>query len=149
MADPFSMALGAVTLAGIAHKFSRQICSLIDGIQAAPATIQAVSADLKAFYAVLGTLESLLRNEWVAQNPLMRNVALNLDEVLTNCVRIFREFGVIVNRYVEDRAGEGTSRRGGILRGASWVAVEREIGSLREHLAACKATCSMAVNTAI
>jgi hypothetical protein len=144
MPDPLSAAMGVVSLLANAHKFSKDIYELIDGIQSAPNHIRHISDDLKALYAVLGTLDALLRNEQIAQNALMRDLSASLEDVLKNCVRIFREIGMVVNEYV----GADGKAKSGAWTGAKWTFKEKEIGMLRDHLAMYKATCTMAINTA-
>lgn len=144
MPDPFSLATGVISLLANSYKFSKDMYELIDGIQSAPNHIRSISDDLKALYSTLGTLDTLLRDERVSQNALMRALSVNLEDALKNCVRLFREVGMVVNEYV---GSDGTANVG-TWKKAKWNFKEKEIEAMRNHLATYKATCLMAVNTA-
>lgn len=75
----------------------------------------------------------------------MRDLSVNLEEALKNCVRVFREVGIVVNGYV----GADSKSERGLWKKAKWNFKEKEVEALRDHLAAYKATCMMAINTAV
>lgn len=144
MPEPLSIAVGVTSLLANSYKFSKDIYELIDGIQSAPNHIRNISDDLKALYSTLGTLDSLLRDEHISRNTLIRDLSANLEEALKNCVRVFREVGLVVNEYV---GADGTTSSG-VWRKMKWTFKEKEVGALRDHLITYKATCMMAINTA-
>lgn len=144
MPDPLSIAAGVTSLLVNSYKFSKDMYELIDSVQSAPKHIHSISDDLKALYATLGTLDSLLRDEQIARNTLMRDLSANLEDALKNCVRVFRELGMVVNEYV---SADGMAKNGAWTK-AKWTFKEKEVGALRDHLATYKATCMMAINTA-
>jgi Fungal N-terminal domain of STAND proteins len=144
MPEPLSIAAGVTTLLSNSYKFSKDIYELIDTIKSAPKHIQNISDDLKALYATLGTLGSLLRDEQIIWNSLMMDLSANLEDALKNCVRVFREVGMVVNEYV---GADGMANNGAWMK-MKWTFKEKEVRALRDHLATYKATCMMAINTA-
>lgn len=144
MVEPLSIATGVISLLSNSYKFSKDIYELIDSVQSAPKHIRDVSDDLKALYTTLGILDCLLRDEQIARNALIRDLSVNLEEALKNCVRVLREIGLVVNAFV---GADGTAKTSSWSR-TKWPFKGKEARGLRDHLATYKATCMMTINTA-
>jgi hypothetical protein len=93
---------------------------LIDGVRGAPKDIATLSADLKAFYEVLGVLTAM-------QDEFSRNQALCswLQTPLENCLDVFEEFIVTLHMYTH-LTRDGT-RKVRTWKGIVWAFKEKEV----------------------
>jgi Fungal N-terminal domain of STAND proteins len=144
MVDPLTIASGVSALVSNAYKLCFSISQTIDGIATAPRHIRAISRDLKAFYSVLGTLKAYLDDEEISGGVLHPATSADLEAVLTNCMTIFKDFNTIVKNYIKKSSEGGVT----LARSGQWTWNEKEIWSLREHLAAHKITLNVAIAAA-
>jgi hypothetical protein len=116
---------------------AKKLYELIDGIQGAPENIAAISTDLKAFYQVLGTLESI--KGFSERLQLYHYLKAPLD----NCVKIFEDLTTKLNKCTHPTSKYTTRKR--FRSSIAWAFKGNEIQTLRGTLGACKATLDLAI----
>jgi Fungal N-terminal domain of STAND proteins len=94
--DSFSVTAGVVALLTSILHGSKRMSDFITGFAVLPKTSKPFSADLKAFYEVLGVLTSM-------QDELSRNNGLCdwLRTPFDNCLDVFEEFTDTLHTHTE------------------------------------------------
>jgi hypothetical protein len=138
MADPLSTVAGVVGVLGFALHGAKRLYELIDGIQGAPHDVAAISADLKALYEVLGTLESMDKSSERLQ-PLYCCLQAPLD----NCVEVFAEFTTTLHNFTH--ITRNNTRRKRVWSNIVWAFKDKEVQLLQDTLITYKASLDLAV----
>jgi hypothetical protein len=135
-------AASVVTLVSLAYKLSKSVYDAVEDAKDAPVYLKSVATDLKAFYSILGSLDGYLSEEDTATGVL-HPANSNLKDVLSECVRLFREIQIIVGEFIEDKATGRVSRWYLV----KWPWKEKEIKRLRDQLSVSKVTLNVAIAT--
>jgi hypothetical protein len=136
--DPLSVTAGVVgLLTSVLHGLKR-MSDFIDGLRGAPKDIATLSANLKAFYEVLGLLMGM-------QDELVRNDSLCdwLRTPLENCLGVFEEFTVMLHTYTHVMR-DGTIKVR-TWKGIKWAFKEKEIQLFRDTILTYKHSLSVAL----
>ena len=154
MPEPLMIASGVGALVTNVYKLCFGVYQTIDSINAAPKHIRSISQDLKAFYAVLGNLQGYLDHKDTARGVLHPATLPDLDAVLPNCITIFQDLNIIINKFINkfgtDQSASKHTGTGDVTKWqsfrSSWK--EGEIQRLRTHLAEHKRTLNVAIAAA-
>ncbi|KIW97894.1 uncharacterized protein Z519_01478 [Cladophialophora bantiana CBS 173.52] len=107
MPEPLAIATAVVTLVTNAYKLCGGLYRTIDEINQAPKHLLYLSQDLKAFYTVLGTLETYLQEHDLCPNVLHPAALADPNGLLEDCVKVLKALQRIVKKFVKhDRASK-------------------------------------------
>jgi hypothetical protein len=136
--DPLSITAGIVGLLTSILHGSKRMSEFIDGLRGAPKDIATLSADLKAFYEILGVLVGM-------QDEISRNHSMCdwLRTPLENCLDVLEEFTVTLHTYTELRR-DGT-RKVRAWKGIVWTFREKEVQLFRDTILMYKNSSSVAI----
>lgn len=139
--DPFSVIAGVVGIASVAAQSSKALCDLIDSIRSAPDEIKNISRDTHAFYTIIFSLESSLRDAKVTaliadDEPLTALVG-NLKDPLANCTSVLGQLMVKIQSFVRPLDGERYRMSSNDLK---WWYGRRDVLDLTARVEATKAT---------
>ncbi|KAL8708801.1 MAG: hypothetical protein Q9220_006362 [cf. Caloplaca sp. 1 TL-2023] len=139
--DPLSIIAGVLGIASVAGQSSKALYELIDGIRSAPEEIKNISRDTHAFYSILFSLETSLRDPkitaTIAEDDPLTALVGNLREPLGNCSSVLGQLMVKIQGFVRPLDGERSRFSSNDLK---WYWGKREILELTARVEACKAT---------
>ena len=143
MAEAIGLASAFITIVATVYISCRDLQSIIDEVANAPKHIQNLSSDLRDFYCVLGSLQSLLDGQESSKNFQEQAISANLQNVLKNCLLIFEDVGAIISQYqANNRQSTGTWQR------LKWHYKEPEIRGFQRDLLGCKTALNLAISMA-
>lgn len=148
MADPLSIIASVVAVSTAALESAQLLLQLIDGIKNAPEEITAISNDTHAFYDIVLSLESSLKDEDVVgvvrENTAMMAMVANIEKPLRNCsATLDRVMLKIGSRVKSGNDGKGSR----FSSGAQWYFRKKGIKESLDRLGQNKATLNLALNT--
>ncbi|KAL8948938.1 MAG: hypothetical protein Q9222_004914 [Ikaeria aurantiellina] len=139
--DPFSIIAGVLGIASVVAESSKALYELIDGIRSAPEEIKNISRDTHAFYSILFSLETSLRDPkitaTIAEDDPLTALVGNLREPLGNCSSVLGQLMVKIQGFVRPLDGERSRFSSNDLK---WFWGKKEILELTARVEACKAT---------
>jgi hypothetical protein len=107
MADPFSIAAGAVGITSFATTAPRQLHELISGFREAPAEVENIRTNLERYHCPLAALLDLTSSDVsrsAAQDDLKQ---AGLAEAVNNCAYECDEFGKKLQRWTRHSLNNG------------------------------------------
>ncbi|KAL8784353.1 MAG: hypothetical protein Q9213_004005 [Squamulea squamosa] len=139
--DPLSVVAGVVGITSVAVQSSKALCELIDGVRSAPDEIKNISRDTHAFYSILFSLESSLRDPRVtaviAEDEPLTALLENLREPLGNCTSLLGQLLVKIQRFVRPLDGERWRMSSNDLK---WYFGKKELLDLMARVEVTKST---------
>lgn len=148
MAEPIGAISGVAGLIIFATNLSVGIRRRIDAVRGLPRTLQALSADLKGFVSVLGTLQGYLDHEDTKQGVLHPGTVDELADVLEDCIRVFTELNQQLNRDLNGSGEASVDAKMSAWRRLRLSFRDKDFEELRAKLAARKLTLTVAVSVA-
>lgn len=149
MADPVSLVLGVAALTIQVVQTSKALLELVADIRDAPANIKAVTKEVYAFYSVVLSLSSALKDQDV-QNTISSNRTLmetveSVTKSMTNCQAILVQLSVKLERLRSSCLGSREVRTSFV--GVKWSLFSKnEVSKLQHNLEAEKLSLSVALN---
>jgi hypothetical protein len=142
MPEPMTIVAGVITVVSNAWKISKDLYNLSEGIQSAPKHVLAVSADLKGLHSVLGSLRGLLDGLDDAQlSPALAPILENLQLPLDSCLTTFTQLSQTIHKFIKPSGDPSRSK----WKGFRWQFTDKDVGVLRNHLAAYKLTVDVGI----
>ena len=146
MADPFSVVLGVITISTAALQCSKALYELLDNIREAPEQIIVISRDAHAFYSVVCSLDSALRDEVI--NSVLENdgslttLVGNLEQPIRNCSKTLGQMMAKIQAHVK------TSEKNGLKFSLDlkWYFTKRGVKEGMDRLGHDKATLDTALS---
>ncbi|KAG7102580.1 hypothetical protein HYQ45_014458 [Verticillium longisporum] len=148
MAEPIGAISGVAGLIVFATNLSVGISRRIDAVRGLPRTLQALSADLKAFVSVLGTLQGYLDHEDTKQGVLHPGTVDELSDVLEDCIQVFTELNQQLNKDLHGSGDASVAAKMSTWRRLRLSFRDKDFEELRTKLAARKLTLTVAVSVA-
>ena len=109
--DPLSILAGVLGVTAITAESAKRLCELLDTIRTAPEEIKNISRDTQAFYSILFSLESSLRDAEVtaviAKDEALTALVGNLEEPLKSCTKVLGQLMVKMQGFVRPLDEEG------------------------------------------
>ena len=149
MADPVSLVLGVAALTIQVVQTSKALLELVADIRDAPANIRAITKEVYAFYSVVLSLSSALKDQDV-QNTISGNKTLmetveSMTKSMNNCHTILVQLSVKLERLRYSCLGSREVRPSFV--GVKWSLFSKnEISKLQQTLEAEKLSLSVALN---
>jgi hypothetical protein len=145
MMDPLSVAAGVIGITAVALHSIRNLKEFIDKISDAPPAIHAITRDLEAVDAVLGTIEGTFNDQRVPDElkPFIDNVKVGL--AVKNCGEACEKFEETVTHWMKHSTETKTFWWDKVRAGYFG---EAKIKAFTGQLETCKATVNMALGTA-
>lgn len=148
MADPLSIIASVAAVSTAALQSAQILLQLIDGIKNAPEEIAAVSNDTHAFYDVVLSLETSLKDDdivtVVREDTAMVAMVANIEKPLRNCTTTLGQIMFKIQGRVRS-ANDGKGSR--FSSGAQWYFRKKDIKESLDRLGQNKATLNAALNT--
>ncbi|KAL8803122.1 MAG: hypothetical protein Q9182_003372 [Xanthomendoza sp. 2 TL-2023] len=139
--DPLSVIAGVLGIATVAAQSSKGLYELIDGIRSAPDEIKNISRDIHAFYDILYSLESSLKDPGitavVAEDDALTALIGNLKTPIGNCSSVLGQLMVKIQGFVRPLDGERYRMSSNELK---WYFGRKEVLELTARVEACKGT---------
>ncbi|KAL8828437.1 MAG: hypothetical protein Q9170_006602, partial [Blastenia crenularia] len=139
--DPLSVIAGVLGIVSVAAKSSKSLYELIDAVRSAPNEIKNISRDTQAFYSIIFSLESSLKDSKVAaaiaDDEALTALVGNLREPLVNCASMLGQLMVKIQGFIRPLDGERWRFSSNDLR---WWYGKREVVELTGRVEAMKAT---------
>ncbi|KAM0573509.1 hypothetical protein ACHAP6_004720 [Verticillium nonalfalfae] len=148
MAEPIGAISGVAGLIIFATNLSVGISRRIDAVRGLPRTLQALSADLKGFVSVLGTLQGYLDHEDTRQGVLHPGTVDELSDVLEDCIQVFTELSQQLNKDLNGSGEASADAKMSTWRRLRLSFRDKDFEELRAKLAARKLTLTVAVSVA-
>lgn len=109
--DPLSILAGVLGVTAITAESAKRLCELLDAVRSAPNEIKNISRDTQAFYSILFSLESSLRDAEVtaviARDENLTALVGNLEGPLKNCRSVLGQLMVKIQGFVRPLDEEG------------------------------------------
>lgn len=149
MADPVSLVLGVLGFAIQAVQSSKALLELVADIRGAPGNIKAIYKKVYAFYDVVFSLNTVLRDEdvqtTIRSNKTLIETVESLTKPIKNCRAILGQLSVKLER-LRSSSLESHGIRSSFV-GVKWTLFSKnEMGKLQQTLEAEKLTISVALN---
>ena len=149
MADPVSLVLGVASITVQVVQISKSLLEIIADIKEAPGDIKIICKDVHAFYNVISSWNTVLRDKNVQLNIITNETLTetlgNLTAPINNCRNILGRLSVKLEKLRNSRLGSRVDRSSFV--GVKWSLFSKnEIGKLRQMLEAEKLTISVALN---
>ncbi|KAL8923308.1 MAG: hypothetical protein Q9208_004708 [Pyrenodesmia sp. 3 TL-2023] len=139
--DPLSIIAGLLGIAAVAAQSSKALCDLTDAIRSAPDEIKNISRDTHAFYNIIFSLESSLRDPKIttviAEDEPLTALLGNLRDPLSNCASVLGQLMLKIQSFVRPLDGERLRMSSNDLK---WWYGKKEILELTARVEATKAT---------
>ncbi|KAL8711912.1 MAG: hypothetical protein Q9225_007041 [Loekoesia sp. 1 TL-2023] len=139
--DPLSAIAGVLGIVSVAAQSAKTLYELIDTVRSAPNEIKNISRDTHAFYNILFSLESSLKDVKVtaaiAEDEGLTALVGNLREPLGNCTSVLGQLMVKIQGFVRPLDGERKRFSNNDLK---WWIGKKEILELTGRVEATKAT---------
>jgi hypothetical protein len=144
MAGPLGIAAAVTGITVAAIKSAQKLLQFIEAIQEAPVAIANIKEDLKAFDAILRSLDKALQDPQLS-HELKANIQNGiLQSAVQGCDKLCTKFDTNLKHWMkhstEDKTFWWDRVRAGYLG-------ETKTNTFRAQLSICKATISMALNT--
>ncbi|KAL8747506.1 MAG: hypothetical protein Q9190_000635 [Brigantiaea leucoxantha] len=148
--DPLSVLASVLAVAGATAQTAKSLYELVDGVRHAPDEIVALSKDTHAFYNIVFSLETSLRDRKISkmvgeEQPLTILVG-NLEEPLKNCSAALGRLMVKIQSVVRPLDGERFRMSSNELK---WYFMKKEIKELTDQVERTKATLNNAQTNVI
>ena len=109
--DPLSILAGVLGVAAVTTESAKKQGALLDAIRTAPDEIKNINRDTRAFYSILFSLESSLRDAEVAaviaKDEALTALVANLKEPLKNCTSVLGQLMVKIQGFMRPLDEEG------------------------------------------
>ncbi|KAL8724746.1 MAG: hypothetical protein Q9181_006693 [Wetmoreana brouardii] len=139
--EPLSIIAGVLGITSVAAQSTKALYELIDGIRSAPPEIKNISRDTHAFYGILFSLESSLKDSKItaviAEDDSLTVLVGNLRAPLANCSSVLGQLMLKVQGSVRPLDGERWRIATNNLK---WYFGKKDILELTGRVEACKAT---------
>ncbi|KAL8687867.1 MAG: hypothetical protein Q9218_006079 [Villophora microphyllina] len=139
--DPLSIIAGVLGITSVVAHASKNLCELVDGIRSAPAEIKNISRDTHAFYSILFSLESSLKDSKIsaviAEDDTLTALVGNLRLPLSNCSSVIGQLMIKIQSFTRPLDGERWRMSSNDLK---WYFGKKEILELAARVEASKAT---------
>ncbi|KAL8686389.1 MAG: hypothetical protein Q9224_005461, partial [Gallowayella concinna] len=139
--DPLSVIAGVLGIAAVVAQSSKGLFELIDAIRSAPNEIKNISRDTHAFYNILYSLESSLKDPRitavVAEDDALTALIGNLRMPLGNCSSVLGQLMVKIQGFVRPLDGERYRMSSNDWK---WYFGRKEVLELTARVEACKGT---------
>ena len=148
MADPLSITASVLAVSTAALQGAKLLFELLDGVKNAPEDISAISNDTHAFYDIVFSLESSLKDgdivSMVRENTAMVAMVANLEIPLRNCSATLGQIMLKIQGRVKPlNDGKGSK----FSSGAQWYFRKKDIKESLDRLGQNKATLNAALST--
>lgn len=148
MSEPLSIIASVAAVSTAALQSAQVLLQLIDGIKNAPEEIDAISNDTHAFYDIVFSLETSLKDDEVVsvvrENIIMVAMVANIEKPLRNCSTTLDQIMYkIQGRVRVPSNGKGSK----FSSGAQWYFRRKDIKESMDRLGQNKATLNAALNT--
>ena len=141
--DPLSVSASIIAVVTLAATSSKEFCTLVGAIRGAPAAINAIANDARAFNQIVRSLESALKepevHKYVVADSTLREQVNNLAEPLRNCSATFRLLMTKLQAHIKPDGQEGRWRFA-TTAGLKWYLGKKDIMELVDRLADNRAT---------
>jgi Fungal N-terminal domain of STAND proteins len=149
MMDPFSIIAGVIGITSAAIQSSKAFFELVNAIKGCPAEIQAVSRDVHAFYAIVFSLNAILKEvdvkNVISCDEAMVSMITNLANPLENCQMVLGELMIKIQKRLKHRS-EGKGFRMSATYVKWSLCTRSEIRDLQRRLEATKSTLCSALD---
>jgi Fungal N-terminal domain of STAND proteins len=146
MADPFSTAAGIVGITAVTLHSLKELLTFIDTIKKAPSAIANIKDDLKSVDAVLSSLDKTLKDEELLPHAIKTLIQdVQVEVAVTNCSKACTAFSLTLSHWMSHSSETKTFWWDQVRAGYFG---EAKVQAFTRELAACKATVSVALNTA-
>ena len=149
MADPVSLVLGVVALTFQAVQSSKALLELVADIRGAPRNIKAIYKEVYAFYNVISSLNTVLKDQdvqtTISGNKTLIETVESLTNPINNCQAILGQLSVKLER-LRNSCLESHNGRSGFVSVKWSLFSKNEISKLRQTLEVEKLTVSVASN---
>ena len=139
--DPLSVIAGVLGIVSVAAQSSKVLYELIDAVRTAPTEITNISRDTHAFYSILFSLESSLKDSKIAaaiaEDEGLTALVGNLREPLGNCTAILGQLMLKIQGFVRPLDAERWRFSSNDLK---WWVGRKEILELTARVEATKVT---------
>ncbi|KAL9581976.1 MAG: hypothetical protein Q9203_005682 [Teloschistes exilis] len=139
--DPLSIVAGVLGITTVVAQTSKNLYELVDGIRSAPSEIKNISRDTHAFYSILFSLESSLRDPKIsaviAEDDSLTALVGNLRDPLAHCSSVLGQMMIKIQSFVRPVDGEQWRMSSNDLK---WYFGKKEILELAARVEASKAT---------
>jgi Fungal N-terminal domain of STAND proteins len=145
MADPVGLTASIIAVAGLAYQSGKTLYELLNGIQNAPRTLQALNEDLSAIQHLLKSIKSAMEDS--SDNSFSNGVKQCLEEAkpaLTGCGKACDEFAEKIGKIMSHSDENRTSTRDRI----KLQFQEKDILAFRYRIGSYKATLKIALGLA-
>lgn len=107
MTDPFSVATGAIALAGMAAKLTKTILDFVREVRAARSDLDALSRELGSLQLILANIEDDFSEASVTAIPgTLRDQVV---DIIRNCQRVLQDIETVLGKQKGSRLGEAGS----------------------------------------
>jgi Fungal N-terminal domain of STAND proteins len=141
--DPLSVSASIIAVVTLAATSSKEFCTLVGAIRGAPAAINAIANDARAFNQIVRSLESALKepevHKYVVADSTLREQVNNLAEPLRNCSATFRLLMTKLQAHIKPD-GQGGRWRFATTAGLKWYLGKKDIMESVDRLADNRAT---------
>ena len=158
MPEPVSIVSAALGIVASTYTLCKTSSEIASGVKDAPHHISRISEDLQNFYPILRALQVAFEKLKTSSDSLIEETCAAVHRSLQNCVRIFRDLTLLVNKYksLQPLAPGNTvsyhDSSGKLVVGkwnsVKWDFQRKEVEALTSTLTQCKETCQLAVSTA-
>ncbi|KAI4204326.1 MAG: hypothetical protein LQ350_001306 [Teloschistes chrysophthalmus] len=139
--DPLSIIAGVLGITTVVARTSKNLYELVDGIRSAPSEIKDISRDTHAFYSILFSLESSLKDSKIsaviAEDDSLTALVGNLRDPLDHCSSVLGQMMLKIQCFVRPVDGERWRMSSNDLK---WYFGKKEILELAARVEASKAT---------
>ena len=147
MAEAFSVIASVVGVSAAASQISKALFELVDGIRSAPEEIKAISRDTHAFYDLVFSLETALKDDDIVsvirENAATVDMMRNLEQPLRNCSTTLGQLMLKIRARVKPSFNGQSSRFTGNVQ---WYFQKKDIKESLDRLGQNKATLNTALN---
>lgn len=142
MAEPFSVAAGALQVAGAGLKFASSLYTFIEAVRGAKSDLESVAAGVKATTSVLQQLSETLSD--VDTGKLCKpSILETANDALRSCEKSFETIAGFIDDYQSLAAGDWSLRRA--LQKLQWHRMRRRIVLAQVNVERHKTTLMLAV----
>ena len=141
--DPLSVSASIIAVVTLAASTSKEFFTMVADVRGAPAAINAIANDARAFNQLVRSLESALMEpevqKYVETDSTLREQVNNLTEPLKNCSTTFQLLITKLQAHIKPDGQEGRWRFA-TTAGLKWYLGKKDIMELVDRLADNRAT---------
>ncbi|KAI4245292.1 MAG: hypothetical protein LQ352_006615, partial [Teloschistes flavicans] len=145
--DPLSIIAGVLGITSVVAQASKNLYELVDGIRSAPSEIKDIARDTHAFYSILFSLESSLKDPKIsvviAEDDSLTALVGNLRDPLAHCSSVLGQMMIKIQSFVRPVDGERWRMSSNDLK---WYFGKKEVLELAARVEASKATLDTGLN---